>query len=122
MRALPRALGGTGALARTRRNASHDDRLAAHGLELLAEAHDARLDSVSDADVHQHDVILGMIDHRVEARNQIGVPAAAQAALEDRELDPLAVPLHQLEHPPPPLGVADVVDDDVEVLHGITAS
>ena len=63
-----------------------------------------------------------MIDHPVEPRNQIGLPAAAQAALKDGELDPLTVSLHQLEHPPPPLGVADVVDDDVEMLHGITAS
>ena len=104
-----------------RRNASDDDRLPAHGLELLPETHDARFDAVGDADVDQHDVILCMIDHPVEPRNQIGVPAAAEAALEDGELDPLAVALHQLEHPSPPLGGTDVVDDDVEVLHGITA-
>ena len=96
--------------------------LSAQGLELLAETDDARLDAVRDADVDQHDMILRMIDHPVEARNQVRVSAAAQAALEDRKLHPLAVSLHQLEDAAPPLGVADVVDDDVEVLHRITAS
>lgn len=59
------------------------------------------------------------IDQIVDARNQLRVPAAAEATLEHRELHPLAVALHQLEHAPPPLGVGDVVDDDVEMLHGL---
>ena len=46
-----------------------------------------------------------MIDHAVEPRNQVGVPAPGQPALEDRELHPFAESLHQLEHQPPPLRV-----------------
>ena len=105
-----------------RRNRSHDDGFPAHGLELLAEADDARGHAVGGADVDEHDVVLGMIDHSVEARNQIGVAAAAETALEDGELDPFAVSLHQLEDAAPPSGVADVVDDDVEVLQRVTGS
>ena len=104
-RALPRNPGTTGALAPGRRDASDDHRLAAHRAELLPQTHEARLHAIGGADVDQHDVVLRMIDHPVEPRNQIGLPAAAQAALKDGELDPLAVSLHQLEHPPPPLGV-----------------
>ena len=113
---------GTGALAARRRDASYDDRFSPHGLEPLSEADDTRIDPVGNADVDEHDMILGVIDHPVESCNQIGVATAAQTALEDRKLYPFSESLHQLEHAAPTLRVGDVVDDDVEVLHRITAS
>ena len=117
----PRGCGGTEALDPWRRTwASHDHGFPAHGLERLPQADDAGVDAVGDADIDQDDVVGVMIDQIVDARNQLGVPAAAQPALEDRELHPFAVAVHQPEHAAPPLGVGDVVDDDVEVLHGVT--
>ena len=66
-------------------------------------------------------MVLRMIDHAVESCNQIGVPATAKPTLEDRELHPCTVSLHRLEHLPPSFRVGDVVDNDVEVLHDVTA-
>ena len=101
--------------------ASHDDRFAAHGLERFPQADDARFYAVGDANIDQDDMVSVMIDQIVDARNQLGMPAPAQATLEDGELYPFAVALHQPEHAAPALGIGDVVDDDVEMLHGIIA-
>ena len=99
--------------------ASHDNGFSPHGLKRFPQADDAGFDAVGDADVDHHDMVCAMIDQIVDARNQRGVSAPAQAALEDGELNPFSVALHQLEHTPPPFGVGDVVDDDVEMFHGL---
>ena len=96
----------------------HDDGFAAHGLKRLAQADDTGFGALGDADVDEDYMVGPMIDQSVEACNQFRVAAPAQAALEHGELHPLAVALHLPEHAAPPFGVGDVVDDDVEMLHG----
>ena len=54
-------------------------------MKCLPKADDARFDAVSHADVDQYDMVLRMVDHVVEPRNQVGVPPTAQPALENRE-------------------------------------
>lgn len=96
----------------------HDDGFPPHGLKRLAQADDAWFSAFGDADVDEDDMVVPMIDQSVQACNQFRVATPAQPALEYGKLHPLAVALHLLEHATPPFGVGDVVDDDVEMLHG----
>ena len=71
----------------------------------------------------QYHVIFAMINRFVEPCNQFGLTALVHAALEDGELYPGSVSVHQLVDLAPPLRVGNVVGDDVQVLvHGFSAS
>ena len=69
-------------------------------------------------EIEDHHVVLGMVDDLAERQFELDAPAPAEAALEHRQLHPLAIPIHQPEHTAPAARIADVVGDDVEVLVG----
>lgn len=97
-----------------------DDRLSDNRLKILAQAGDPGHDLVGDTDIHDHHMVLLVMDQAVDQRDQLGVSLPAQPALEYRQLQPLAIAVHQPEQPAPALLIADVVDDDVEMFfHGI---
>src|SRR5258708_16479992 len=61
-------------------------------------------------------MVLGVGDDFRNRELQLDASPLAQAALEDRQLQPLAIPVLQTENAAPTARVADVVGDDIEVL------
>ena len=93
--------------------ASDDDGGAFDRGEVAAQAGDVRRHPVGRAHVHEDDVIVGVMDHAVEQGDQFGMALPVEPALEDGELNPLAIAFHDPENPPPAFRVADVVGHDV---------
>nr|WP_322109521.1 hypothetical protein [Steroidobacter cummioxidans] len=46
---------------------------------------------ISRPNVDKQDMVLVVMNHTIEQRHELGVPFSAQAALEDRKLQPLEV-------------------------------
>ena len=68
-------------------------------------------------------MIVGMMDQAVEQRDQFSMASPVHPALEDGELKPFSIAVHDPEDAPPALRVADVVGHDVQMLvHGLTVS
>lgn len=61
-------------------------------------------------------MILLMVYQTVEACNQFGLATTVHPALENRELYPSAITIHQLEYLPPAPRIRYVVGDDIEML------
>ena len=102
--------------ARAGGQSSNDDGFACNRLEVLAQAYHPRDDAVSGADVDQQDVIVVVMDDAVEQSDEFGLALCTESALEYRILQPFAESVHDPENPPPPLRVADIVRDDVQVF------
>src|SRR5271155_316168 len=89
-----RAKDGARPLAGRRRIILHNHRAALDNGEGFAEALDPRPNPGGRAEVEDHDVVPHMVDNLAEREFQLDAPAPAQSALEDRELQPFAVPVH----------------------------
>ena len=79
-----------------------------------------RVDLVRRTEVENEDVVVAAVDRLLHPARELDAPARREPALEDRELQPVALAVHELEHPPPAPVVGDVVGDDVETFvdHG----
>lgn len=124
LRALPRVNATTGALATLRQVILHNHRAPLDWIVRLSETDDSRHDLLGYADVHEEDVVLGVMNDPVQQLHQLGVSHSREAALEHGKLKPFSKSFHEPEDPTPTLGIRYVVGDDVEVLvpHEITAS
>jgi hypothetical protein len=101
----------------------HDNRFARYGREVLSQTHDTWVYLVRRPEIEHQDVIVVMVNDFVQSCKEFGMPAAAQAALENRELQPLPVAFHQPEYGTPPFLVTDVVAHNIQVLiHESTSS
>ena len=69
------------------------------------------------ADVNEEHLVIAMMDDAPEPCAKLDERSVRQLAPEDRELNVVAVPLHELEDLPEALGVADVIRDDVRLSH-----
>src|SRR5579885_383543 len=89
---------------------------ALHLREGLADALDREVDPVRRPDVDEEDMVLPGLHQLAQPRLQLGPPPPREPALEDGELDPLAIAVHRLEHAPPAPAVADVIGHDEQAL------
>ncbi len=69
------------AAARARADKSHDNSFSRDWGETLADAFNARIDLVGEAEVENDDMILAMMDQPLERGAEIGATASRQAAL-----------------------------------------
>ena len=61
-------------------------------------------------------MILIVMDNLVKGRKHLGVPAAAESALEHGQLQPLSIAVHKSVDGAPTLWVGDIVSHEVHVL------
>src|SRR5712671_2786081 len=87
-----------------------------HRIETFPKTFHPRLDLVGGPKVEDEHVIVAPMNYFLQPARQFGTAARAEPALENRELQPAAVTVHQFEHTPPALVVADVVGHDIEPL------
>src|SRR5690606_34148281 len=99
--------------ARAGAAALHYHRLALDRRERSAQAGYPRAHVLCGAEIDHHDMIIRIENQLVKRREQVGLPAAAEATLENGKLHPFAITFHQREHAPPALGVPDIVRHDV---------
>src|SRR5690606_21317944 len=97
---------------------SDDGGPAFHLGECLADALDGQFDPVGPPDIYQEHVVFAILDQRVQAGLQLGAPPRRQAALEDRQLDPFAIAVHDLEDAAPAPLIRNVIGNDEKVFFG----
>lgn len=92
------------------------DRLAAHGVEILAQAYHPRGYAVSRSQIERQHMVIRVMQDAVQKGQKLGMSSGAEATLKDRKLKPLTVAFHDPKDPSPPLRVSDVVGHDVQML------
>jgi hypothetical protein len=116
MRALPGRRSVIRPLACRRQLSSDDDRLPFNRGICLPETDDPGHDLVRKPDINENHVVVRMVNDAVQECNELGVTLDREAALKQRELQPLAKTLHDTEHTSPPLRVGDVVRHKIKVF------
>ena len=85
-------------------------------LKVFSQTSDAWLDRLSKPQIHGDHMIVIMMDNSVQEGNHLRVSPTTQPALKDRELQPFAVPVHDLEDSAPAFCVGDIIGDDIEMF------
>ena len=94
----------------------HNGRLPGRGLIALAHAFDKRINPFSRTQVQNQDMIFRRLDGVFQTRPHLSPSPCRQAALKNRQLQPVAVALHGLKDTTPALRLGNVIRHDVEVF------
>src|SRR5438477_11319837 len=78
------------------RRGSYDHRRPLHGFEGLAEAFDPRIDLVGGAEIENKHMVIAAVNRRLEPQRHFGAPPRRDTALEQRQLHPAALAMHEL--------------------------
>src|ERR1700731_4927992 len=84
-----------------------------HRLEGLPQTFNLGIDFIRRSEIKNEHMVVPAVDRLLKPACQLRAPLRAEPALENGELQPTSITLHQLEHTTPTPVVADVIGDDV---------